>query len=257
MAVEGLGSLGTSGGAAPVPIASVAKVMTAYLVLRDDPLGPGEEGFTMEVTEADVEDFRRRIDSDQSVVAVEAGEVLSERQMLEALMLPSANNVAVMLAVHEARSVGAFVAEMNEAAAELGMRKTRYTDPSGLEDTTVSTAVDQLKLAREAIADPTFAEIVAMPSTVLPVAGEVANFNALVGHEGFVGIKTGSDEAAGGCLLFAKKVEVGGHIRTVLGAVLGQRDGDLVQAALAAAKSLGASVAVAMRGTQVASPPPR
>jgi D-alanyl-D-alanine carboxypeptidase (penicillin-binding protein 5/6) len=93
------------------------------------------------------------------------------------------------------------------------------------------------------MADPTFAEIVAMPATVLPVAGEVANFNALVGREGFIGIKTGSDEAAGGCLLFAKRVHAEGHTRTIFGAVLGQRDGDLVQAALTSARSLAASVA--------------
>jgi D-alanyl-D-alanine carboxypeptidase (penicillin-binding protein 5/6) len=168
--------------------------------------------------------------------------VLSERQALEALLLPSANNVAALLAVHEAGSVEAFVEEMNEAAAGLGMRNTDYTDPSGFDDTTVSTATDQLKIGRAAMADPTFAEIVAMPATVLPVAGEVTNFNALVGHEGFIGIKTGSDEAAGGCLLFAKRVHVKGHTRTIFGAVLGQRDGDLVQAALTSARALAASV---------------
>jgi serine-type D-Ala-D-Ala carboxypeptidase (penicillin-binding protein 5/6) len=248
VAVEGLGNLGTSGGDAPVPIASLAKVMTAYLVLRDDPLEPGQEGFEIEIGPADVEDLHRRLELNQSVVAVEAGEVLSERDALEALLLPSANNVAALLAIHEAGSVEAFVAEMNEVAAELGMRNTRYTDPSGFEDTTVSTAADQLKLGRVAMADPTFAEIVAMPSAWLPVAGEVANFNELVGHEGFVGIKTGSDQAAGGCLLFAKRIQIGGRTRTVFGAVLGQREGDLLQAALASSERLAASVAAAVRG---------
>jgi D-alanyl-D-alanine carboxypeptidase (penicillin-binding protein 5/6) len=247
VAVDGFGTFTGPGTETPVPIASVAKVMTAYLVLREDPLEPGEEGFMMEVTEADVEDFHQRVDSNQSVVVVEAGEVLSERQALEALMLPSANNVAVMLAVHEAGSIEAFLGEMNEAAAELGMGKTRYTDPSGLEDTTVSTAADQLKLGRAAMADPTFAQIVAMPSTVLPVAGEVANLNGLVGHEGFVGIKTGSDDAAGGCLLFARRIEVDVRTRTMIGAVLGQRDGDLIDAALAGAKVLADSAAAAAR----------
>jgi serine-type D-Ala-D-Ala carboxypeptidase (penicillin-binding protein 5/6) len=246
VAVEGLGTF-AAGSETPAPIASVAKVMTAYLVLKEDPLEPGREGFTIEITEADVEEFRQRLDSNQSVVAVQAGEMLSERQALEALLLPSANNVAALLAVHQAGSVEAFVSEMNEAAAELGMGKTHYTDPSGFEDTTVSTAADQLKLGRAAMADPTFAQIVAMPSTVLPVAGEVANFNELVGHEGFVGIKTGSDDAAGGCLLFARRIDVGGGTRTVLGAILGQRDGDLIQAALAGAKDLAASAAAAAR----------
>ena len=250
VAVGGLGSLGASGGADPVPIASLAKVMTAYLVLRDDPLEPGEEGFGIGIGPADVEDLNRRIDLGQSVVKVEAGEVLSERQALEALLLPSANNVAALLAVHEAGSVEAFVGEMNEAAAELGMRDTRYTDPSGFEDTTVSTAADQLKLGRAAMAVPTLAEIVALPAAVLPVAGEVANFNQLVGREGFVGIKTGSDDAAGGCLLFARRIHVGGRTVTMLGAVLGQRDGDFIQAALVAAESLAASATAAVGGEE-------
>jgi serine-type D-Ala-D-Ala carboxypeptidase (penicillin-binding protein 5/6) len=137
VAVEGLGTLGVSGGDAPVPIASLAKVMTAYLVLRDEPLEPGEEGFEIEITDADGEDLHRRMAQGESVVEVEAGEELSERQALEALLLPSANNVAALLAVHEAGSVEAFVGEMNAAAAELGMSDTDYTDPSGFEDTTV------------------------------------------------------------------------------------------------------------------------
>ena len=247
VAVEGLGSLGASGNQTPVPIASVAKAMTAYLVLRDHPLAPGEEGFAIEIGEADVEDLQRRIAENQSVVAVEAGELLSERQALEALLLPSANNIAALLAVHAAGSVEAFVAEMNAAAAELGMENTHYSDPSGFEETTVSTAADQLKLARAAMADPAFAEIVAMPATVLPVAGEVANTNALVGHEGFVGIKTGSHRAAGGCLLFAKHIQVDGRELTLLGAVLGQREGDYIQAALLSARRLAAAATAAVR----------
>jgi serine-type D-Ala-D-Ala carboxypeptidase (penicillin-binding protein 5/6) len=246
VAVDGLGSLGASGGGEPVPIASLAKVMTAYLVLKDDPLESGEEGFTITIGPAEVEELHHRMAEGQSVVEVEAGEVLSERQALEALLLPSANNVAALLAVHQAGSVEAFVAEMNEAAAELRMTSTRYTDPSGFEDSTVSTAADQLKLGRAAMADPTFAQIVAMPSAYLPVAGEVANFNELVGREGFVGIKTGSDDAAGGCLLFARRIHLGGRTRTMIGAVLGQRDGDLIPAALTAARSLAASAAAAL-----------
>ncbi len=247
VAVEGLGSVGASGGQKPVPIASVAKVMTAYLTLQRYPLDAGEDGFSIRISKADVADLKRRIALDQSVVDVKAGEVLTERQALEALLLPSANNVAALLAVHTAGSVGGFVAEMNATATEMGMDSTHYTDPSGFDEGTVSTAADQLKLAREAMADPTFAEIVALPSTVLPVAGLVPNYNELVGHEGFVGIKTGSDEAAGGCLLFAKEIEVGGRTLTVLGAVFGQHDGELVQAALASANGLAASVADAVR----------
>jgi serine-type D-Ala-D-Ala carboxypeptidase (penicillin-binding protein 5/6) len=253
VAVEGVGSLGSTGGQTPVPIASVAKVMTAYLTLKQFPLAPGAAGFKVRITEAQVEEERERVALDQSTVAVRAGETLSERQLLEALMLPSANNVAALLAVHGAGGIAAFVQQMNATAKELGMSQTTYTDPSGFEATTVSTASDQVKLARVAMQDPTFAQIVAQPSTVLPVVGRVLNYNELVGHDGYVGIKTGSDEAAGGCLLFAKKMTVDGHTFTVLGAILGQHDGELVSAALAGADRLADSVAEAVR-TRVAIP---
>ncbi len=247
VAVQGIGGLGSSGGRKPVPIASVAKVMTAYLTLKQFPLAPGAEGFHVRITPAQVRDEQQRVALDQSTVAVRAGEVLSERQLLQALLLPSANNIAALLAVHDAGSIGAFLKRMNRTARELGMSHTTYTDPSGFEASTVSTAADQLKLARVAMQDPTFAQIVAKPSAQLPVVGLVLNYNHLVGHDGYIGIKTGSDEAAGGCLVFARRVKAGGRSFTMLGAVLGQRDGELVSAALASADRLAGSVAAAVK----------
>jgi serine-type D-Ala-D-Ala carboxypeptidase (penicillin-binding protein 5/6) len=247
IAVEGVGSLGATGGQKPVPIASVAKVMTAYLTLKKFPLKPGAEGFKVRITQAQVNEERERVALDQSTVAVRAGEVLSERQLLEALLLPSANNIAALLAIHDSGSTTAFVKQMNATARELSMDQTHYTDPSGFEASTVSTATDQVKLARMAMQDPTFAQIVAKTSTVLPVVGRVLNYNELAGRDGYVGIKTGSDEAAGGCLLFAKRMTVGGRTFTLIGAVFGQRDGELVPAALAAADRLGESVAAGVK----------
>ncbi|HEX4731011.1 MAG TPA: hypothetical protein VH299_07065 [Solirubrobacterales bacterium] len=247
VAVEGVGSLGSTGSQKPVPIASVAKVMTAYLTLKRFPLKAREEGFHVRITQAEVEEWHQRVATDQSTVAVRKGETLSERQLLEALMLPSANNIAALLAVHDAGSIGVFVKKMNQTANELGMSQTTYTDPSGFEESTVSTASDQLKLARMAMQDKAFAQIVAKSSVRLPVVGRVLNYNELVGHDGYVGIKTGSDEAAGGCLVFAKRMTVGGHTFTVLGAVLGQHDGELVQAALASADTLADSVAAGVK----------
>ena len=245
--VEGVGSFGAVGGSRPLPIASVAKVMTAYLTLREHPLAAGAQGFTITITPAEVVEQGERVALGESTLPVRVGERLSERQALQALLLPSANNVAALLAVHDAGSVGAFVARMNATARSLGMSATTYTDPSGFDTTTVSTAADQLKLARVAMRVPAFAQIVAEPATVLPVAGRVVNFNALVGSAGYVGVKTGSDSAAGGCLVFAKRTAVGGRRVTVLGVVLGQRAGALVEAALASAQRLGDSAAAALR----------
>jgi len=247
VAVEGVGSLGSTGGQTPVPIASVAKTMTAYLTLKQFPLKAGEEGFRVRISQAEVEEWHQRVATDQSTVAVRKGETLSEYQLLEGLMLPSGNNLAALLAVHNSGSIEAFVGEMNATAEELGMSQTHYTDPSGFEESTVSTARDQVKLARAAMQDPTFAEIVAKPSATLPVAGLVPNINGLVGEDGYVGIKTGSTSAAGGCLLFAKRMTAGGKTFTVLGAIFGQNQGDLVTAALEGANALADSVADAVK----------
>jgi serine-type D-Ala-D-Ala carboxypeptidase (penicillin-binding protein 5/6) len=245
--VSGVGSFGSRGGSKPVPIASVAKVMTAYITLMEHPLAANAQGFVMRITLADVEEQGERAELGESNVPVHVGERISERQALQALLLPSANNIAAVLAVHEAGSLAAFIARMNATAGKLGMTSTTYTDPSGFNASTVSTATDQLKLARVAMRLPTFAAIVDERSAVLPVTGRVSNFNGLVGTDGYVGVKTGSDSAAGGCLVFAKRVAIGGRTLAVLGVVLGQRQGPLVEAAISSAQRLGDSAAGALR----------
>jgi D-alanyl-D-alanine carboxypeptidase (penicillin-binding protein 5/6) len=244
--VEGVGSLGGSGRSVPVPIASVAKIMTAYITLRDHPLDADDEGFAMTITASDVEEEEQRVALGESTLSVRVGERISERQALQALMLPSANNIAALLARYDAGGLTPFVARMNSTARELGMVSTTYTDPSGFSDETVSTATDQLKLARVAMRVPTFAAIVNEPSVALPVVGRVANYNGLVGTDGYVGVKTGSDRAAGGCLVFAKHVTIDGKGLTVLGVVLGQREGSLINAALTSAERLGDSAAASL-----------
>lgn len=244
--VPGIGSLGSSGGSLPVPIASVAKVMTAYLTLMQFPLAPGASGFLVSITPAEVQEQRRRSALGESTLAVSSGEHITEREALQALLLPSANNVAALLAVHDAGSQEAFVARMNSMAGSLGMRATTYTDPSGFEAGTVSTASDQLKLAQAAMRIAAFAAIVAEPSAELPLVGEVANYNSLLGRDGYTGIKTGSDRAAGGCLLFSRVTLIGGRRVTVLGVVLGQRSGGWIEAALSSAQRLGESAVAAL-----------
>src|SRR5947208_2117741 len=219
-------------------IASVAKVMTAYLVLRDHPLGPGEAGPTITLTDADVADTDRRRDQQESVVPIAAGEQLTERQALQALLLPSANNIAAVLARWDAGSVDRFVARMNAAARSLGMTHTRYTDPSGYDDATVSTAAEQVRLGDRAMRLPVFASIVATPSATLPVAGTVHNTNTLLGHDGFVGVKTGSTAAADGCFAFRAIRWIDGKRTTITGVVLGQPGHDRIAAGLAAADAM-------------------
>lgn len=217
----------------PAPIASLAKVMTAYLTLERHPLGEGEDGFTMTVSAAQAQAVAEEADEGQSVVAVRAGEQLTERQLLEALLIPSGNNVARMLAVGVAGSEADFVDEMNDEADSLGMDDTTYTDPSGFDPDTVSTAADQLRVFRRAMIYPVFRQIVSMPSVTLPVARTVTNFNPLL-DQGYAG-KTGSDSAAGGCLAFFTQVTRGGHRQTAVGVVMGQGEGSDTGALLGAA----------------------
>jgi serine-type D-Ala-D-Ala carboxypeptidase (penicillin-binding protein 5/6) len=243
----------------PAPIASVAKVMTAYVVLRDHPLGPGEDGPTITLTDADVADTYRRSDQEESVVPVVVGEELTERQALEALLVPSANNIAAVLARWDAGSEERFVVRMNAVARSLGMRHTRYTDPSGYDDATVSTAADQVRIVLRAMRLPVFASIVTEPTAELPVAGSVRNTDMLLGHDGFVGVKTGSDDAAGGCFAFRAVRWVHGRRTTITGVVLGQPGDDQIAAGLMAADAMVARIAgrpLSHRRAPRPSPPP-
>lgn len=227
----------------PVPIASLAKVMTAVVVLEHLPLGGGADGPTLLVRDEDVVDAARRADRDESVVPVRAGERLSERRAPMALLLPSANNVAVMLARYVSGTVEMFVSEMNAMATSLRMTNTTYTDPSGFDPATVSTAADQLTLARHAADDSTLTAMMSTAGYPLPVAGTVSNTDALLGQDGFVGMKTGSHDAAGGCFMFRAYRSVRGVDTELIGVVLGQRGRRLLNAGLYAARQLADRIA--------------
>jgi serine-type D-Ala-D-Ala carboxypeptidase (penicillin-binding protein 5/6) len=227
----------------PVPIASVAKVMTAYVVLHDHPLSaggsePSEPQIVVEPSEAAA--YPAEVSAGESVVPVQAGEVLTERQALEALLLPSADNVAWILARWDAGSLGAFVERMNAVARQLGMTSTHYTDPSGLAASTTSSAADQVRLGIAAMAQPALAALVGQSSAVIPVAGTVDNLNRLLGEDGIVGLKTGSTSAAGGCVLLAARSDAGHRRSLIVVAVLGQPGSPdaLISSALQAGQQL-------------------
>ena len=119
--IDGVGLLGSHGEGTTTPMASLAKLMTAYVVLRDHPLVGVAEGAPITVSPSDVALYRAELRAGYSVVAVGEGEQLSERQALEALLLPSADNIAVMLANWDAGREPSFVTKMNDAARVLGL----------------------------------------------------------------------------------------------------------------------------------------
>jgi D-alanyl-D-alanine carboxypeptidase (penicillin-binding protein 5/6) len=256
--LPGVGLLGEHGAVSPVPIASLAKVMTAYVVLGDHPLPANGTGPAFAVTPADVAVYAADKRQGQSVVKVVQGEKLTEGQALEALLIPSGNNIASLLARWDAGSEATFVAKMNARARSLGLRGTRYTDASGADPATVSTATDQFQLAVRAMQIPAFRRIVAMAQVTLPVAGVAYNINAALGHEGIVGVKTGSTSQAGGCLVFAAIRTVAGAPVTIIGAVLGIRatatQPSELDGVISASEKLLTSVGGDLEHTQVIGP---
>ena len=224
VAVDGLGTLATTNDTTPRPLASVAKMMTAYVILHEKPIKPGESGPTVTVSQADGDRYWQMVSQDQSVVPVNPGENLTELQLLQGMLIPSGNNFAEILAEWSAGTVPAFTAKMNAAAQQLGMKNTHYDDASGFSSKSVSTAQDQLILARELMKDPVFASIVATKTIQLPIAGSLDNVNELLGTDGIVGIKTGSTEDAGGNLAFAASQPAAGQQINIVGVVLGQKD---------------------------------
>ena len=243
VAVSGLGPIASSGNEHAIAAASVTKVMTALVLLEDKPLKKGESGPTITLTDADVQLYRSDVADKQSTVPVEAGEQITELQGLEAMLIPSANNLAETLARWDAGSIDAFVAKMNQRAGKLSMAHTKFADVSGASTASVSTPTDLVALGTAAMEQQeVIAQVVALGQVNLPVAGTVYNVNAVLGQSGILGIKTGSGLNSGANFLFAANVSVDGHTIVVYGCVMGQPTLDV---AFTAAKTLiGAMSAV-------------
>lgn len=259
VAIPSLGYSSQSGPEQPVPVASMTKVMTAYVVLQDHPLPAGTSpGPPITISTADVDDYDTDVVSTQASVAVQPGEVLSERQALDGMLVHSANDLAYSLAVWDAGSLPAFLVKMNAAAATLGMTQTHYADASGYTPGSVSTAADLLKVASAAMALPAFAQAVAMPAVTLPVAGIVSTYTPLLPGSStgptpnVVGVKSGFTSAAGGGDILAYQATVGGRPLMVLAAVTSQEVPTVLHAAGEMDLGLAQDAAGDVRSMQVA-----
>jgi D-alanyl-D-alanine carboxypeptidase (penicillin-binding protein 5/6) len=251
VAVPQLGVTVASGPEAAVPIASLTKIMTGYLTLRDHPLAPGAQGPALTMSAADQAEAAADEAAGATNVPVQPGEKLTERQLLNGLLVHSANNLADVLARWDAGSVPAFVAKMNAAAAALGMSHTHYSDASGLDPGTAGTAADELRVTQAAMAIPTFAAVVDQPSVTLPIIGQLSNYVSSVGTDGIVGVKSGFTQKAMGCLVLAGERTVAGQQVLVLAAVTGQPGDDPLSTANQADEKLLDAVAAGLRQVPV------
>lgn len=243
------GVLATHGEQKPVPIASTAKVLTALAVLKKRPLAAHQSGPRIQISAADVAIYNQYVANDGSVTAVQVGEELTEYQMLQAILLPSANNIADSLAIWAFGSLDNYAAFTNNYMRQLGLTHTHIgSDASGYDASTVSTAHDLVLVGEAAMQEPALAEIVGQTSAELPFAGRVQNVNALVGTNGIVGVKTGNTDQAGGVFLAAKQTSVQGKPLILVSAVVGT---DTLQEAMTTSLPLLASSERNFATTQV------
>ena len=215
------GVLAASGDQDSMPIASITKMVTALVILQAKPLSGSDAGPTITFTDDDVDIYYDAILENGSVAPVVAGMALTQREAFETMLLPSANNYSVSLAVWAFGSVDAYLTAAADFLTANGLTGTTVADTSGISAESVSTPTDLVAIGKLVVANPVLAEIVAMPTASIPTVGTVVNTNKLLGIDGVDGIKTGTTDEAGACLLFAVDVPVGDSSVTVVGVVLG------------------------------------
>jgi serine-type D-Ala-D-Ala carboxypeptidase (penicillin-binding protein 5/6) len=225
--VVGVGTVGQVRGSQAVPVAGLAEVLAAYVVLSDHRVAPGANGPTIPVTAADLAAYQSGQANQESEIPITAGESLTELQALEGLLVDSGGDMATVLANWDAGSSSAFVTKMNAAASALGLTSTHITDPTGIDPATTSTAEDLVRLGEAALSIPVLQQIVSLGQASVPGATVVYNPNFDLGQDGIIGIKTGSDSSAQGCFLFAAQQSISGKSVTVVGAILDQPGGAL------------------------------
>lgn len=194
---------------ARLSIASLTKLMTAYIVLEEN--NP-DDIVTISSTAANKTGSR---------MGLYEGETITIRNLLYGLLIKSGNDAAVALAEFNAGSESAFVNKMNTRAQELGMFDTHFTNTTGLDsEAAYSSARDMTLLSSHLARDPNIREIVKLSSTeVTSTSGYVhrlVNTNILLGQLGIKGLKTGKTPGAGECLITLAESEDGHEILTIV-----------------------------------------
>ncbi len=220
--VVGVGTVGQVRGSQSVPVAGLAGLLAAYVVLSDHPLKPGDDGPAIPVTAAALAAYQAGQASQESEVPIAVGESLTELQALEGLLVDSEADMATVLADWDAGSVSAFVAKMNAAASRLGMASTHITDPSGVDPATTSTAKEDLvRLGEASMSIPVLRQIVSLGQASVPMTSVVYNLNFdLEARRDRSASRRPPTRVRTGCYLFAAAAESSaGRLVTVVSPV--------------------------------------
>ena len=143
---DGFGILAQAKIDTPAPIASMAKLITALVVLDARPIQPGAPGPSISFDATDVAELTRSIENDESRADVIDGMSLSERDVITVMLVKSANNYALSLARWAFGSEDAYVSAANAWLHKNGFESTVVTDASGLSPETQSTPRELLEI---------------------------------------------------------------------------------------------------------------
>ena len=226
-----------------LPIASITKLMTTWVILHRLPLTINQRGPCRVVSAGDFAIYQNDLATDQSNVRLVQGMTLCEGTLLRGLLVHSAGDYAHMLVEMTGWSNATFIRVMNRDAHVLGLRSTHYVEVTGIDGRDVSTARDQTILAIDLMnAEPIVRDIVTLPQVALPGAGVVTSYTPFVGEGGVIGVKSGFTGAAGGCDVMAINFVVGTQTITAYAVVLGDHGPNPIVASGVAALALARSL---------------
>ncbi len=237
-----------------VPIASITKIMTTWVVLHALPLSYDERGPCTTVTPYDMSLYDYDVASGQSHARIVLHEHICEGTLLRGLLVHSAGNYSQLLQSIIGWSPSTFVRVMNRDAKSLGLLRTHYADLTGISTGDRSTARDQAVLAVDLMTyEPIVDQIVALTHVSLPYNGVVESYTPLIGVDGVVGVKSGFTDDAGGCDVMAVRVTVAGQTFNTYAVVLGQQSSNPLGLAGATALALSRSLKSSLRSVKTPS----
>ena len=217
--------LASGGTAGRLPMASISKLITVLVVLEAKPLGTTDAGPTITFSKADSDLYDKYYVMQATVEPMKTGSTMSERDALETMLVVSASNYAEAVANWAFGSQARYLSAVKAWLAKNGLSGTKLVEPTGNDPRNVSTPTDLIAIGKIALANPVVASIVRMQTLDVPSLGPLPNNNKLLGTDGVTGIKTGTLDQSGACLLFSAVVNVDGLSPiTVVGAVLGGVD---------------------------------
>lgn len=236
-------------------IASITKLVTVLVGLDAAPVEAGSDGPSYTVTDTDAALIDEVLAQDGTFAPAPVGLELTTRQMLDLILVPSANNYAISYSRWIFGSNEAFVEAASDWLARNGLDSIHIEEPSGLSDNNVGSPADIVRLAKLALENPLIAEVVGQSSVDIPGLGEITTTNRLLVDSGVIGVKTGTTFPNGYSLAAAKRVDISGREHIAVAVTLDRPDGEAratdTRAVLAAMAESGQDLTLVTAGERI------